>query len=161
MTLALSDGFCELFGYEDKAQAYFDMDHDMYKDTHPDDRARVAEAAYGFATEGGSYEVIYRTAMKNMAGYRIIHALGRHVYTEDGTRLAHVWYTDVGIYADEPRDAESGLRQAMDNALHMVSVEKARAYDFLTGLPNMTRFFEQAEVDKANILKQDGQPILL
>ncbi|MBP5169428.1 MAG: EAL domain-containing protein, partial [Oscillospiraceae bacterium] len=161
VTLVLSDGFCELFGYEDRAKAYDDMDQDMYRDAHPDDRARIAEAAYRFATEGGSYEVIYRTAMKDMAGYRIVHALGRHMYTEDGIRLAHIWYTDEGIYSDEPQDTESELRRAMDNALHMVSMEKARSYDFLTGLPNMNRFFERAEEEKKNILKQCGQPILL
>ena len=30
VTLALSEGFCRLFGYEDRAKAYYDMDHDMY-----------------------------------------------------------------------------------------------------------------------------------
>ena len=34
VTLVLSDGFCELFGYEDRAKAYYDMDHDMYKEVH-------------------------------------------------------------------------------------------------------------------------------
>ena len=38
-TLVLSDGFCKLFGYDDRAQAYFDMDNNMYRDTHPDDAA--------------------------------------------------------------------------------------------------------------------------
>ncbi len=53
VTIALSDGFCELFGYDDKAQAYHDMDHNMYKDTHPDDMARIEDAAFRFATEDG------------------------------------------------------------------------------------------------------------
>lgn len=35
VTLVLSNGFCKLFGYEDRAQAYYDMDNDMYKDVHP------------------------------------------------------------------------------------------------------------------------------
>ena len=39
VTLVLSDGFCKLFGYDDPAKAYYDMDHDMYKDAHPDDVA--------------------------------------------------------------------------------------------------------------------------
>ena len=56
VTVALSKGFCKLFGYEDRARAYYDMDNDMYKDVHPDDVARVANAAYRFATEGGRYE---------------------------------------------------------------------------------------------------------
>ena len=78
VTIALSDGFCELFGYDDKAQAYHDMDHNMYKDTHPDDMARIEDAAFRFATEDGKYEVIYRTAMKDSAGYRIV----MHVHDE-------------------------------------------------------------------------------
>ena len=42
VTIALSEGFCKMLGYEDFGQAYFDMDHDMYKCTHPDDVTRVA-----------------------------------------------------------------------------------------------------------------------
>ena len=161
MPLVLSDGFCKLFGYEDKAQAYYDMDHDMYKDTHPDDMARVADAAFRFATEGGKYEVIYRTSMKNGAGYRLVHALGRHVYMEDGIRLAHVWYTDEGTYAEEPQGNDSELGRVMSNALHVGSMEKARSYDYLTGLPSMTYFFERAEFEREHLLRQCRQPILL
>ena len=45
VTLALSAGFCRLFGYEDRARAYHDMDEQMYVDTHPDDVSRISEAA--------------------------------------------------------------------------------------------------------------------
>ena len=55
VTLLLSDGFCELFGYENRSDAVYDMDNDMYKDTHPDDIARIANAALQFATESGRY----------------------------------------------------------------------------------------------------------
>lgn len=64
VTIMLSDGFCDLFGFDDKAEAYYMMDHDMYEATHPDDRARIANTAFRFATEGGKYEVIYRTLTK-------------------------------------------------------------------------------------------------
>ena len=161
VTLALSDGFCELFGYEDKAEAYYDMDHDMYKDTHPDDMARVADAAVRFATEGGKYEVIYRTSMKDGTGYKIVHALGRHVYTEDGTRLAYIWYTDEGTYAEEPQFAESELKRAMNDALHEESIVKAGLYDYLTGLPTMTLFFDRAEAEKEAVTEKGGKPALL
>ena len=87
VTLALSDGFCRLFGYDDRAEAYYDMDNDMYKDAHPDDVARIANAAIRFATEGGHYEVIYRTRVRNGSDYRIVHATGEHVYTDTGVRL--------------------------------------------------------------------------
>ena len=45
VTLILSDGFCELFGYDDRSRAYHDMDHNMYMDTHPDDAARIGNAS--------------------------------------------------------------------------------------------------------------------
>lgn len=96
VTIALSKGFCDLFGYSDRALAYLDMDHDMYKDTHPDDVERIVQEAFRFATEGGSYEVVYRTRTKRGSGYKVIHACGEHVYGEDGVRLAHIWYTDEG-----------------------------------------------------------------
>ena len=107
VTLALSDGFCRLLGYEDRAQAVYDMDHDMYRDTHPDDVNRIANAAVRFATEGGTYDVVYRSKVPNGAGYRMIHARGEHVMTPNGTRLAHVWYFDEGAY-DEGVDQAGG-----------------------------------------------------
>ena len=67
VTILLSDGFCELFGFDNKDDAYYVMDHDMYRATHPEDRARAADAAYRFATEGGRYEVVYRTLTRNKA----------------------------------------------------------------------------------------------
>lgn len=161
VTIVLSDGFCELFGYDDKEQAYYDMDNVMYQDTHPDDVARVADAGFRFAEEGGSYEVIYRTRTKNFPGYKIVHALGRHVYTEDGVRLAHVWYTDEGIYTEESPVGESELKKAMNEVLHEESLVKKSSHDYLTGLPNMTYFFELAEDEKAALLKKGDQPMLL
>ena len=162
VTLALSDGFCELFGYTDRAEAYHDMDYNMYRDTHPDDAARIADAAFRFATEGGKYEVIYRTRKKDGPGYRIIHAQGKHVLTETGARLAHVWYTDEGAYAEEWSGRGKGLlNDALNSALHEESILKASYYDFLTGLPSMTYFFELAEAGRKAILAAGKQPVLL
>ena len=161
VTLVLSEGFCELFGYTDREQAYYDMDHDMYKDTHPDDKARIANAAIVFATEGGRYEVIYRTRRKETADYVVVHAIGEHVYTEDGVRLAHVWYTDEGTYVEDSAETRFEITHTLSNALHEQSMIKASRYDFLTGLPSMTYFFELAEAEKEKILKSGGEPALL
>ena len=167
VTLILSDGFCDLFGYEDRAQAYFDMDNNMYVDTHPDDAARIADAAFRFATEGGTYEVIYRTKKRNASGYRIIHAMGKHVHTDDGVRLAHVWYTDEGTFADEStyvdeEDAQrTELNRTLNNSLHEESIVRANNYDYLTGLPSMTYFFELADAFKDNTLESGEMPVLL
>ena len=55
VTVALSGGFLKMLGFtlENKADAYYLMDHNMYDGTHPDDAARVADAALRFAAEGG------------------------------------------------------------------------------------------------------------
>ena len=162
VTLALSEGFCKLFGYENnRALAYRDMDQDMYRDTHPDDAARIADAAIRFATEGGAYEVIYRSRIKDSADYRVIHAFGQHVYTDTGVRLAHVWYADEGVYADGVDAVGSELRQSLSNALHEQSLLNASRYDFLTGLPSMSYFFELAEAGKTAIFREGGNAALL
>ena len=161
VTLILSDGFCQLFGYQDRGQAYFDMDNDMYKYTHPDDAARIANAAVRFATEGGKYELIYRTKIKNSSNYRIIHAYGEHVYTDNGVRLAHVWYSDEGIYREACGQQGLELNQTLSNALHENSIVKASQYDYLTGLPSMTYFFELSEAGKEKVRENGGTPAML
>ena len=57
-----------------------------------------------FATEGGTYDVVYRSKVNGV--YCIIHATGEHIYAEDGTRLAIIWYVNEGEYAP---DRDSGL----------------------------------------------------
>ena len=161
VTLALSDGFCRLFGYADRAQAYYDMDHDMYKDTHPDDTARIANAAFRFATEGGKYEVIYRTKTKGSSDYRIVHAFGEHVYTETGVRLAHIWYADEGTYLEGPHYENAEFNRALSHALYERSLLKASYYDYLTGLPSISYFFELANTTKEDILERGGLPVMM
>ena len=161
VTLILSDGFCKLFGYEDRAEAYHDMDNNMYKDTHPDDAARIANAAFRFATEGGRYEVIYRTKARDRGGYRVIHALGEHVHTDTGVRLAHVWYTDEGMYVEGGDPSDTALGQSLGKALHEESIVRASQYDFLTGLPSMTYFFELAEAGSQSVRRAGGVPVLM
>ena len=138
VTLLLSDGFCDLFGFTDRANALYVMDNDMYRDAHPDDVARIANAAVQFATEGGKYEVIYRNRRKGSTDYAVVHAIGEHVYTDDGTRLAQIWYTDEGTYVENSATTGFDISQSLSNALHEQSIIKAGMYDYLTGLPNMT-----------------------
>ncbi len=161
VTLALSDGFCKLFGYSDRDQAYYDMDHDMYKYDHPDDIERITEAAYQFATIGGGYDVIYRTMSRTGPGYRVIHAIASHIYTETGVRLAYVWYTDEGIYTEDPDAPKSDFTRSLFSALHEESLLKASQYDSLTGLPRMSGFFRLAEEGKLRTQKEDSYAVLL
>ena len=160
-TLMLSDGFCKLFGYEDRAQAYYDMDNNMYRDTHPDDAARIADAAVRFAVNGGRYEVVYRSKIKDSSDYRIIHAYGEHVLTDDGVRLAHVWYSDEGVYKEGRVQHGIELTESLSNALHENSMVKASQYDNLTGLPSMTYFFDLAEEGRDRVLEKGGTPALM
>ena len=161
VTLALSDGFCELLGYEDREQAYHDMDNDMYRDTHPDDVARIANAAARFAAEGGEYDVVYRTRKKGTSDYLVVHAKGEHVYTEDGVRLAQVWYMNEGSYTEGAAKEDDAFAGTLSNVLREQSMLSDSKYDYLTGLPTMTYFFELAEAGKKAILQNGGLPMLL
>lgn len=161
VTLALSDGFCDLFGYDDRSEAYYDMDHDMYKETHPDDAARIANAAVSFAVDEVPYNVVYRVRTKKCNCYRIIHATGKHVYTDTGIRLAHVWYTDEGVFTQEGCIDKSNLNSFFNSTLHEESLVKASKYDFLTGLPSMTYFFELAETGRDIIERSGGNAAML
>ncbi len=161
VTLIVSDGFCKLCDYDNREQAYYDMDHNMYKDTHPDDAARVADAAYIFATEGGRYETIYRTKNKNGNGYRILHAIGEHFLTDTGIQLAQVWYTDEGPYIPGDEAEENVFRRLLNMALHDESLIRASYFDYLTGLPSMTYFFELADSACKSMIDNGGKPVFL
>ena len=183
VTIALSVGFCELFGYE-LSEAYRLMDRDMYRDTHPDDVARIADAALRFATEDGEYDVVYRTKVES--GYRIIHAHGVHVLRPvagsggvaggkaatdygirgaDTVRLAIVWYADEGPYSEVPSEEPQGkgysLTPLFNDLLHEETLFQASRYDQLTGLPSMTYFFELAEAGCRHLLDEGRTPAVV
>ena len=160
-TLILSEGFCELFGYTDKARAYHDMDTAMYKDVHPDDVARISNAAVQFATGAAGYEVIYRTRGKREGEYRVIHAFGKHTYAPTGEQLAHVWYVDEGPYVEGAASEGQERNQSLSNALHEESLLKSSRFDALTGLPTMSYFFELAEAWKRSTVRSGGHAVLL
>ena len=160
VTLILSKGFCDLFGYEDLEKAYYDMANDMYRDTHPDDAGRIADAAYRFAVEDAGYDVIYRSKAKDGKGYIIIHAMAKHIMTESGIRLAQVWYTYEGECCGDEESAAK-LTDLIKMELFKDSVLKASYYDHLTGLPSMTYFFELATSKRQAIQMEGGTPAML
>ena len=161
VTLALSRGFCELFGFDDLEEAYRLMDNDMYRDAHPDDVARISEDAYRFAAEGGEYEALYRNRGPKDNEYRLIHAQGRHEYTDTGERIAVIWYTDEGIYDDTGNLKVSSLSRTMADALHRESIMQTGNYDPLTGLPNMALFFQMSESERDRILSENSRPAMV
>lgn len=123
--------------------------------------ARIADAAYRFATEGGTYEVVYRTKDRARSDYRIIHAQGRHIYTDTGVRLAQVWYTDEGEYTENGSSNHDAFRQALHHVLRQESAYKSSQYDYMTGLPSMSYFLVLAEAGKEAIERDGGESVLL
>ena len=165
VTLVVSNGFCRLLGYETREQAVYDMDHDMFKNTHPDDRNRAALAAQVFSESGAGavYDVVFRTKAGAVTenSYRVIHAHGTHLYPEPGVQIAQVWYMDEGEYQAGDEASATGINKALNNALHEESILKAARYDPLTGLPNLTWFFTISEMEKAHLRKENRQSVLL
>ena len=159
--VVLSAGFCELFGFDDRAEAYRVMEYDTYRDTHPDDIARVAEAGLRFAREEADYDVVYRTHLPGKGYYRIIHSRGQHVWPEEGVRLAYIWYTDEGRYTDQGGSIERSLGSLFSKLLHEQSAIRGASYNYLTGLPNMGYFFELSEIGRRRILEAGGKPATL
>ncbi len=153
VTIALSAGFCELFALDDKKAAYELMDNDMYRDVHPDDVSRISDAALDFAINGGDYNIWYRSARNGE--YRIIHAYGKHVYKENGVKLATIWYNDEGPYSEKNDDKSSKLEHVLSRQLEENNMYKQANYDYLTGLPGMSYFFDLADLGR-DALKDDG-----
>ncbi len=156
VTLAVSDGFCELFGYKDRAQAFSDMDRNMFKDIHPEDTARFTNSVLRFVAEGGKLDVTYRTKKKGGSGYKIIHVIGEFMDHEQ--RLVQIWFTDEGDYREESGD---DLNRGFNRKLREENLKNASRYDYLTGLPNMNYFFELTEVGKKTLLDRGGCPAIL
>ena len=85
VTLAVSAGFCDIVGVDDRDAIRNAMDNDMYHLTHPDDRARLADAGLRFAAgETDRYDMVYRTRLREDDDYIVLHAQGAHSVTEGG-----------------------------------------------------------------------------
>ena len=161
VALLLSAGFCKMFGYTDLEDAYRDTNEGLYRFVHPDDAARIEEAARRFVTEGGPYEVIYRTRNRSDSLYHIIHAYGLLVEAKTDEPMANIWYMDEGVFGGDELPERAGLNRALSEALHEESILKASYYDHLTGLPSMTYFFELAGRTRDEILNGGSRPAIL
>jgi hypothetical protein len=157
-TVAVSDGFCDLFGYTDREQAYADMNLNMFKNVHPEDTAGFTHALLRFGTEGGRIELLYRNKKSDGTGYRVIRLVGEHVSEGNGVELAHLWFADEGDYHDT---SDREYSQRVSRAVRKDNLENTVRYDYPTGLPNLSYFFELAEVARKLILDEGGQPALL
>ncbi len=161
VTIAVSKGFIELSGYTEmsKEEIYDLMDNNMYRDTHPDDLAIIGDAALRFAAEDKPYDVIYR--FKKNGEYRIVHSYGKHIYKENGVKLAFIWYTDQGVYIDDDRNEEESLFDFLKNQLQERSYSIKEGHDYLTGLPSMSYFFELAKAGCDEIRRNGKMPVIL
>ena len=159
VTIVLSQGFLDLFGYADRKEAYEIMDNDMYRDSHPDDVSRIAEAAVRFAVDNEPYDVIYRT--RSEGGYKVVHAQGSHVVMPDGTRLAYVWYTDEGPYDPEGKKGQSELNRTFSQSLHEDSLYHRNHYDYLTGVLTMSYFLELTDQAREKYKRMNRKAVML
>ena len=155
VTIALSQGFCDQFGFKRREDAYRLMDHDMYRATHPDDKTRVADAAYRFAAFDAPYDIVYRTRTLKDPDYIILHSYGRSIYPEPGVRLCLTWYAFEGNYTPDQGTYESVLNQALNRFLSEESQYRGTYYDYMTGLPNMAYFYELAEAGRRRMREQN------
>ncbi len=159
VTLVLSQGFLDMFGYDDRADTYELMDNDMYRETHPDDVADIADAAYRFAVDEAPYDVVYRS--KKYGEYRIVHAHGRHIFKENGVRLAFVTYADLGPYIENDEPLEGGVSSIISSILRERNLNRRVSYDYLTGLPSMSYFFELGDEGCREMRKNGRIPVIL
>lgn len=162
VTLALSKGFLDMFEFDDFKVAYYEMDNEMYKYAHPDDVARVSNVAIAFATgEVAKYDVVYRTRLSKGRDYYIIHALGKHIILDDGTKVAQIWYISEGKYNPQSNISSNLMNQALNNVLYKTSTIQRNDYDYLTGLPTMSRFFEISTAERDKMVKDGLDPVII
>ncbi len=153
-TILLSEGFLKLFGYDDRESTYQLMNNDMYKNVHPDDIARFTEASLSLAREDIPLNVLFRSITNG--DNKIVHAFGEHIYTEDGTRLALIYYMDEGEYLGEGILQDDFVERRYSASLAEISSLTRDSYDFLTGLPVMSYFFDLARASRID-LNEKGQ----
>ena len=92
--VALSAGFCELFGYPSLAEAYRNMNHEMYRDVHPDDAGRISNIAVQFAE---STKLFFAGGRRGQTGIRSFMLSGNI----SGQTTVHGWRKS-GTWMREP-----------------------------------------------------------
>jgi diguanylate cyclase (GGDEF)-like protein len=161
VTILATNGFCDLIGLS-RADAIKLLDTDMYRGTHPEDKAFVAELGIKFAAGTSEYDCVYRSWSPRLEDYGIVHAVGRHIIMEDGTPLLLVYYMDESSHSEgKSDDFTDDIREVF---AHMISNKMPvlnSYYDILTGLPNMAYFFELAEAGCKEIVKHGETPTIL
>ena len=157
VTVLVTDGMCKLMG-ESREKIVKLFDEDMYRDTHPDDKARVADAALKFALGGESFDCVYRTLSKITNDYVIVHSHGEHFFTEEGIMLSSTIYMVEGIGQDINNPLTEKLASNFVSMMSKESLIRDNFYDTLTGLPNMSYFLTLADAGKQRIYDTGKTP---
>ena len=137
-TICISDGLYDMAHDKDepdKAALLQRFDTNMYRNVPPEDAARISAEAKRFATEGGTYDVVYRDKVYGRENRSLIHAVGHHHTLADGTRIAIIDYMDL-IQAAKAYDfsqlcSENVLRSFLDQSDLAMLVITKRAGELL------------------------------
>lgn len=151
--LLVSKAYLELFGYGSCEEAIYGLGRDLYRNVHPDDIARMEQHSYRFAAGDGAYDIVFRNRREDQTQYRLIHGTGRHI-TVDGANLAFITYTDETADAGHDQMVKAVLTTLSGRYSSSESAEFTKHYDDLTGLQNMTHFFDYAAADIEKILEK-------
>ena len=159
-TLLVTDGMCAIMGMK-REEVVELFDTDMYRDTHPDDKARVADAAFKFASGGEKFDVVYRSMSHIMHDYVIIHSHGAHFFTDSGIMLSTTMYMVEGIGGDVTNPLTESLASNFNSLMTKESLIRDNFYDTLTGLPNMSYFIQLADAAKKRLFSVGKIPAVL
>lgn len=133
LALVLSDGLRDLFGYRDRARIYEDMGRDMFANAQPDEKKQAMDAAKEFFEAKGKLDVVYRAQKKDSAKNIVIHAVGEHLETSDGTSLAYVWHREETGCVDS-----AATPMIYAQSMQKISGLKDSVLSLLENMPAMT-----------------------
>ncbi len=120
--MIMSQGFVDMFRIEDRDQAYANMGSNMFIFTHPDDKSRVADATYRFASgQTEKFEAIYRCWV--IDEYRVIRAWGKHLKKSEEEIIYAVIFSDEGPYNEEY--VKDGYTESASHVLMMAIKENS------------------------------------
>ena len=158
--LLVSRAYLGLFGYSSSEEAVYGLGRDLYRNVHPDDIARMEKCAYDFAMHKHDYDVVFRNRRQDQEDYHLIHATGKYI-TIDGADIAFITYTDETADTGKDQLLTAVLTSLSDKYTPSESTEFAKHYDSLTGLQNMTHFFDDAENGIAKIRAKNQVPVIM
>lgn len=159
VTLLVTNGLCHLLDMDRETTIEL-FNNDMYRDTHPDDKARVADAALKFALGGDRFDCVYRTMSKTLNDYVIVHSHGEHYFTETGVMLSTTIYMVEGLGQDIENPLTERLASNFKDLMSKESHIRDNFYDTLTGLPNMSYFLQLADAGKKAMIEAGKEPVM-